>query len=46
MSNSELEKGLFTDLEDLDRKEIEQNVNDFERQISHARALESGFYFL
>jgi|TARA_B000000475_G_scaffold11020_1_gene9942 chromosome segregation ATPase len=33
MSNSELEKGLFSDLEDLDRKEIEQNVNDFERQI-------------
>lgn len=33
MNESELEMSLFSDLEDLDRKEIEQNVNDLERQV-------------
>ena len=33
MNDSELEMSLFSDLEDLDRKEIEQNVNDLERQV-------------
>ena len=33
MSDSELEMSLFSDLEDLDRKEIEQNANDLERQV-------------
>ena len=33
MNKSELEMSLFSDLEDLDRKEIEQNANDLERQV-------------
>ena len=33
MNESELEMSLFSDLEDLDRKEIEQNANDLERQV-------------
>ena len=33
MKDLELESSLFSDLEDLDRKEIEQNANDLERQV-------------
>ena len=33
LNESELEMSLFSDLEDLDRKEIEQNANDLERQV-------------
>ena len=33
MNNSDSENTIFSDLEDMDRKEIEQNVNDLERQI-------------
>ncbi len=33
MNNSEAEEGIFSDLEEIDRKEIEQNVGDLERQI-------------
>ena len=33
MNDSELEMSLFSDLENLDRQEIEQNANDLERQI-------------
>ena len=33
MNDSDIEMSLFSDLEDLDRKEIEQNANDLERQV-------------
>ena len=33
MNTSDTENTIFSELEDMDRKEIEQNVNDLERQI-------------
>tara|TARA_B100001996_G_scaffold374596_1_gene353433 strand:+ start:282 stop:1256 length:975 start_codon:yes stop_codon:yes gene_type:complete len=33
MNDSESEEGIFSDLEEKDRKEIEQNVSDLEKQI-------------
>ena len=33
MSDSEPEQGIFADLEEIDRKEIEQTASDLEKQI-------------